>query len=147
VFRVVQVSSIGVSLLTFVVYELVFQAGTLFHHSNVRLPIRLERWLNKVFVTPRMHGIHHSQVRSETNSNYGVVFPWWDSLHRTIGLNIPQSQIEIGIPGYTAPDDNRLWRALILPFVKQRDYWGKPGGSAPRRDPAALEGSSRFLAE
>jgi sterol desaturase/sphingolipid hydroxylase (fatty acid hydroxylase superfamily) len=46
----------------------------LLHHSNLRLPIRLERWLNRFLVTPRMHGIHHSQVRRETNSNYDVVF-------------------------------------------------------------------------
>jgi len=90
-FRVVQVSAIGLSAWTFVLYELVFQANTLFHHSNVRLPIRIERLLNLVLVTPRMHGIHHSQVRDETNSNYSVVFSWWDRLHRTLGLNIPQS--------------------------------------------------------
>jgi sterol desaturase/sphingolipid hydroxylase (fatty acid hydroxylase superfamily) len=98
-FRVVQVSLIGMSLYTFAIYELVFQANTLFHHSNLRLPIRLERLLNKVLVTPRMHGIHHSQVQRETNPNFGVVLPWWDRLHRTLGLNIPQSKIEIGIAG------------------------------------------------
>src|SRR6266699_4678261 len=74
-FRVVQVLLIGISMPAFAVYELVFQANTLFHHSNLWLPIRLERILNKLLVTPRMHGIHHSQVRRETNSNYGVVFP------------------------------------------------------------------------
>ena len=67
-FRVAQVSAIGLSGWMFAVYELVFQANTVFHHSNVRLPIRLERLLNLVLVTPRMHGIHHSQVRDETNS-------------------------------------------------------------------------------
>src|SRR5882672_4268877 len=91
-FRVAQVTLIGISGPVFAVYELVFQANTLFHHSNVRLPIWLERALNKVLVTPRMHGIHHSQVQRETNSNYGVVFPWWDRLHRTLGLNIPQAR-------------------------------------------------------
>ena len=75
VFRVVQVSLIGVPFVTFAAYELVFRAGTLFHHSNLRLPIRFERRLNKLIVTPRMHGINHSQVRNETNSNFGVVFP------------------------------------------------------------------------
>ena len=70
-FRIVQVSATGISLTTFAAYEVVFQANTLFHHSNVRLPIRLERMLVRCFVTPRMHGIHHSQVRRETNSNYG----------------------------------------------------------------------------
>lgn len=147
VFRVVQVSAIGMSFTTFAAYEIVFQANTLFHHSNLRLPIRLERWLNKLIVTPRMHGIHHSEVRRETNSNYGVVFPWWDKLHRTLGLNIPQSEIEIGIPGYSLPADNTAWRALKLPFIKQRDYWRKPDGSIPDRGDAGLQNRRNELAE
>jgi sterol desaturase/sphingolipid hydroxylase (fatty acid hydroxylase superfamily) len=147
VFRVIQVTLIGVPFVAFVVYELVFQAGTLFHHSNLRLPIRFERGLNKLLVTPRMHGIHHSQVRNETNSNFGVVFPWWDRLHRTIGVNIPQAKIEIGISGYTSPDDNKLWQTFILPFVKQRDYWRKPDGSLLDRDAAALPQHKHHLAE
>lgn len=146
-FRVVQVSVIGMSFTTFAVYELVFQANTLFHHSNLRLPIRLERWLNKVIVTPRMHGIHHSQVRRETNSNYGVVFPWWDKLHRTLGLNIPQSEIEIGVPGYSSPADNTVWRAITMPFIRQRDYWRKPDGSVPERRDAGSENRRNELAE
>jgi len=133
-FRVLQVSFIGMSLMTFAIYELVFQSETMFHHSDWRLPILFERWLNKIIVTPRMHGIHHSQIRRETNSNFGVVFPWWDWLHRTLGLNIPQSKIEIGIAGYAAPDDNCLWRTFIIPFVKQRDYWRKPDGSIPQSE-------------
>src|SRR5436305_5820000 len=102
-FRVVQVLFIGISMPAFAVYELVFQANTLFHHSNLRLPIRLERILNKVLVTPRMHGIHHSQLQQETNSNYGVAFPWCDGLHRTLGLHFPQGQIVIGVPDHTRP--------------------------------------------
>jgi sterol desaturase/sphingolipid hydroxylase (fatty acid hydroxylase superfamily) len=131
----------------FAVYELVFQANTLFHHSNVRLPIRVERLLNLVLVTPRMHGIHHSQVRNETNSNYSVVFSWWDRLHRTLGLNIPQSAIVIGVPAYSNPADNRLMDDLLLPFRRQRDYWRLPDGTAVGRDPAALSSGRSTLAE
>ncbi len=146
-FRVVQVSLIGMSFATFAAYELVFQANTLVHHCNWRLPIRLERLLNRVLVTPRMHGIHHSQVRGETNSNFGVVFCWWDKLHHTLGVNIPQSRIEIGIAGYSTPEDNRLWPALTLPFRRQRDYWRKPDGKIPERDAALLEQPRTKLAE
>lgn len=139
-FRLVQILAIGVSAWVYVVYELVFQANTLFHHSNVRLPIRLERPLNRVLVTPRMHGIHHSQVEHETHSNYGVVFPWWDRLHRTLGLNVPQAAITIGVPGYTEPDDNRLWNVVWMPFRRQRDYWRRPDGTVvAREDPTDPE--------
>jgi sterol desaturase/sphingolipid hydroxylase (fatty acid hydroxylase superfamily) len=146
-FRVAQVSLIGMSFTSFAAYELIFQSETLFHHSNLRLPVRLERLLNKILVTPRMHGIHHSQVRRETNSNYGVVFPWWDRLHRTLGLNIPQDKIEIGIAGYSSPENNRLWRTLLMPFAKQRDYWRKPDGTTTERLDADLKGRQTSLAE
>jgi sterol desaturase/sphingolipid hydroxylase (fatty acid hydroxylase superfamily) len=127
-FRVLQIALIGPAVLTYAIYEVAFQAGTLFHHSNIRLPEKLERRMNLALVTPRMHGIHHSQVRKETNSNFGVVFSWWDRLHRTLGLDVPQARIVIGIPGYSRDDDNRLSRLFAQPFAPQRDYWKHPDG-------------------
>jgi sterol desaturase/sphingolipid hydroxylase (fatty acid hydroxylase superfamily) len=147
IFRVLQVALIGMPAVVFVAYEAVFQANTVFHHSNVRLPIGLERLLNKLLVTPRMHGIHHSQVEGETNSNYGVVFPWWDRLHRSLGLNVPQADIVVGVPGYSRPEDNRLWNSLSMPFRKQRDYWRRPGGTSLERTQSSQRGKPTHLAE
>jgi sterol desaturase/sphingolipid hydroxylase (fatty acid hydroxylase superfamily) len=146
-FRVVQIGLIAPSPWAYAAYELIFQTNTLFHHSNTRLPIRAERLLNRVLVTPRMHGIHHSQVRAETSANYASVFPWWDRLHRTLRLNIPQSAIEIGIPAYTRKQDNHPWHALVMPFRRQRRYWQREDGTAPRRDAtAAGEDAGRLAA-
>ncbi len=144
-FRVIQIALIGVSVSTYFIYELIFQANTLFHHSNVRLPIELERLLNMILVTPRMHGIHHSQVQEETNSNYSVVFPWWDRLHQTLRLNIPQSEINIGIPAYSSSDDNKLKHLFIMPFQKQRDYWCKPDNTTVERNPAVLGDNLTYM--
>src|SRR5207247_9664558 len=102
-FRVLQVSLIGLPPLTYMIYEGMFQASTLFHHSNICLPLRIERLLNLVLVTPRMHGIHHSVVEGETNSNYSTVFSWWDRLHRSVRLDIPQAALVIGVPAYHEP--------------------------------------------
>jgi len=146
-FRILQIAAIGLPAWMFLSYELVFQANTLFHHSNVRLPIRVERLLNLVLVTPRMHGIHHSQVRDETNSNYSVVFSWWDRLHRSIRLNIPQKDIVIGIPAYSEPNDNAPWNALILPFCRQRDYWRSSAHAIVHRNAAVLHDHRSKLAE
>jgi sterol desaturase/sphingolipid hydroxylase (fatty acid hydroxylase superfamily) len=134
-FRALQVLLIGVSPLTYAVYEIVFTCETAFHHSNLRLPIGVERIIGKVIVTPRMHGIHHSAVREETNSNYGTIFRWWDLLHRTLRLGVRQSEVNIGVPAYTLPADNRLPSILALPFVGQRDYWRMPDGTTPARAP------------
>lgn len=146
-FRIVQLGIIGISTGAYVVYEIVFHGNTLFHHSNVRLPIRVERPLNALLVTPRMHGIHHSQVKGETNSNFSVVLPWWDRVHRTLRLNVPQSEIVIGVPAYSSPADLGLWAAITAPFRKQRDYWRRMDGTEVERTPAACQGSSTQLAE
>ena len=132
-FRALQVYLIGISLFTYFVYELVFQCATMFHHSNVRLPIMIERWLNKIIVTPRMHGIHHSIVKEETNSNFSVVFRWWDLIHGTLRLNVHQSDVIIGVPAYFDPEDNKFLNLLILPFRKQREYWRLRNGKQPER--------------
>ncbi len=146
-FNLLEVSLLGMSAWAFAVYQLAFQAEVLFHHSNLRLPIRFERLLSKVIVTPRMHGIHHSQVQRENNSNFGTVFTWWDRLHRTLGLNISQSEIVIGIPAYSRPEDNSVGNALLLPFRKQRDYWRNPDGTLVERAKAPAEKNPAKLAE
>lgn len=128
-FRIVQILLIGAPPLTVAIYELVFQASTLFHHSNVRLPIRVERLLNHALVTPRMHGIHHSMVQRENSSNFSVVFAFWDRLRGTLILNVPQQEIAIGIPAYEADSNNRLGVLLALPFRRQRDPWRRLDGS------------------
>jgi hypothetical protein len=105
----------------------------MFEHSNVRLPLALERPLNKVLVTPRMHAIHHSVIGNETNSNYSVVFSWWDRLNRSLRLNVPQAEVVIGVPGYLLPEENRFVRLLTMPVVKQHPYWRWPSGKTPHR--------------
>jgi sterol desaturase/sphingolipid hydroxylase (fatty acid hydroxylase superfamily) len=132
-FRIVQVGLVGITPFVYLAYELVFNLATMFHHSNLRLPFRLERLVNKVFVTPRMHGVHHSAVGPETNSNYSVVFRWWDWLHKSLRLNIPQQDIVIGVPGYLLPADNRLIHLITMPFIPQKPYWRWPSGKAARR--------------
>ena len=119
-FRAVQVAVLGVSAATYATYEVLFLAATIFHHSNIRLPIRLERALGRVLVTPRMHGIHHSVVREEVNANYSAVFRWWDALHQTLLLNVPQSAIRIGVAGYLSAADNRIVRLLLMPFWRRK---------------------------
>ncbi len=68
-------------------------------------------------------------------------------LHRTLGLNIPQSQLVVGIRGYTLPEDNNVRNALLMPFRKQRDYWRRPDGSVVERDGTAAGQDPTRLAE
>ena len=58
-------------------------------HGNVRLPERLEAWLQPVLVTGDMHRIHHSMALAQANSNYGAVLSVWDRLFGTYARLTP----------------------------------------------------------
>ena len=55
----------------------------LFSHANAALPSGADRKLRRLLVTPAMHRVHHSGSLAEQNTNFGIVFPWWDRLFGT----------------------------------------------------------------
>lgn len=116
--RAGQVLLIGLTPFTFSVWQCVFQIAVLFHHSNVELPISWERCLNKLIVTPRMHGIHHSIVEQETNSNWSSGLTLWDWIHGTLRLNVPQREVTVGVPAFQEPKAVTLPRILAIPFER-----------------------------
>jgi sterol desaturase/sphingolipid hydroxylase (fatty acid hydroxylase superfamily) len=124
----------GIGPIMLVVFFITFEVATLFQHSNWRLPIQVERILNLVLVTPRMHGIHHSIVERETNSNWGTIFCWWDKLHGTLRRDIPQDAIIIGVAAYRDEHELTVGKLLALPFRTQRE-WRLPDGEIPVREP------------
>jgi sterol desaturase/sphingolipid hydroxylase (fatty acid hydroxylase superfamily) len=142
--RVTQVAVIGTSPLALSIWQTGLLMAILFHHSNVELPLWLERRAGRVLVTPRMHGIHHSQVRDETDSNWSSGLSVWDWLHGTLRLNVPQQEITIGVPAYSDPDDVTLPKVVALPFMPQRPHWVRADGTAPSR-PGSPEPLSRLL--
>ncbi len=114
-FRAAQVRVLGVDPDALVWWQRMLLVSILFHHSNLRLPENVERQLVRVVVTPRMHGIHHSRVEEQTNSNWASLFSWWDMLHRTFIYDVPQPVI--GAPGWEAGDVG-LGKLLAIPFSR-----------------------------
>ena len=121
--RALQIVIIGAPLYAVWLWQLILFVSILFHHSNVRLPANLESVLVRLIVTPRMHGIHHSDRRGEAFTNYSSLLAAWDYLHRTICLALPQREVTIGVPAYQAADDVTIGRILAIPFKRQRDDW------------------------
>ena len=114
--RAGQILLIGVSPLALSAWQTCLFLSIMFHHSNLRLPPEIERRLNAFVVTPRMHGIHHSTVQEETNSNWSSGLTVWDWLHGTLRLDVAQDAIEIGVPAYRDPSEVGLTSMLALPF-------------------------------
>jgi sterol desaturase/sphingolipid hydroxylase (fatty acid hydroxylase superfamily) len=127
-YRLAQVALVGADAFSLGLWQAVLLPSILFHHSNLRLPLTLERVLVRVLVTPRMHGIHHSAYENETNSNWSSLLSAWDYLHGTVLLGVPQRAVEIGVPAHRQPDAVTLGRILALPFRRQEEDWLGPDG-------------------
>lgn len=107
---------LGVTVAEIVLFETLVVIMTMFHHSNLSLG-RFDRPLRWLIVTPRMHQIHHSRLRHETDSNYCVLFSFWDRLARSYQMRRNDEAVELGLDEL---DDDR-WQSvagmLKTPFM------------------------------
>jgi sterol desaturase/sphingolipid hydroxylase (fatty acid hydroxylase superfamily) len=140
-YRAAQIAAIGVSPRALIVWQRLTAISVMFHHSNMRLPVRVERWLARVVMTPRLHGIHHSIVRDEQDSNWSSGLTVWDRLHGTYRANVPQPAIEIGVADYRTRESVRLSKILAMPFADAAPTGRLPDGTHPARGPLAAGGA------
>jgi len=96
-----------------VIFEALLLAGSLFHHSNLRMPAAFEAALSKFIVTPSIHWVHHHAVADDTNSNYAAVFSLWDRLFGTRSRTVRTPDMKIGLAGVA---DESLPALLLAPF-------------------------------
>ncbi|CAN5135588.1 sterol desaturase family protein [soil metagenome] len=121
--RAVQIIVIGVSRHSLRAWQRFLLPSIIFHHSNLRLPYAAEKLLCNLIVTPRLHGIHHSTVRSETDSNWSSGLTVWDKLHRTYSDISDHDGVKIGVPAFRRPEDIELLPLIELPFTEQPPSW------------------------
>ena len=113
------VAALGPPAMAVLLFEVLLNGTSLFNHSNIRLPGRIEPLVRLFLVTPDMHRVHHSIYPDETNSNFGFSVPWWD---RLLGTYVAQPRdghegMTIGIGQFRRPRDLWLDRMLIQPLL------------------------------
>lgn len=110
---------LGVPAIAVLIFEILLNTTSMFNHSNVKMPLGLDRWLRLIVVTPDMHRVHHSWYPKETNSNYGFNFPWWDRLLRTYRAQPKDGHetMTIGLNLFRDHKDQRIDRMLVQPFI------------------------------
>ncbi|MDQ6957952.1 MAG: sterol desaturase family protein [Mariprofundaceae bacterium] len=122
--KILVVALLGVPVLAVILFEIILNGMAMFNHANVRLPLRLDAILRFVLVTPDMHRVHHSIIRSETNSNFGFNLSIWDRIFGTYQAQPGDGHdgMTIGLSQYQSEQSGSLGWMLVLPFT------GRPGG-------------------
>ncbi len=119
-FRIPLIALLGIYLWELVLYETLMFAVVQFHHSDINIPVKVDRALRAVIVSPNMHRVHHSRWQPETDSNYSSLFSFWDRLARTFRLNPNPKSIRLGLDEFDHQEDQTVGGMLKTPAAKQR---------------------------
>ncbi len=115
--RLAMIPLLGIAPWQLLLYESLMLPIILFHHSNVKLPARLDRWLRIVIVSPALHRVHHSRARIETDSNYATIFSFWDRISGTFRLRNNGQPVDFGLDEFDGEEWQRMSGLLTTPFV------------------------------
>lgn len=85
-------------------------------HMNVALPLDLERFVGRAFITPRMHRLHHTTDESFQRANYGTFLAVWDRGARSLrGPDMLADDVAFGLASRQA--DRESFALLLMdPF-------------------------------
>jgi sterol desaturase/sphingolipid hydroxylase (fatty acid hydroxylase superfamily) len=112
--RAAAIVLLGFPIASVLLFETTLQLAAIFHHSNLRLPPRLEGVLALIVITPSLHWVHHHRVRRDTDSTYGTVLSVWDRLFATTTPTRRTAEMPIGVEGR---EERPLLQLLTLPFA------------------------------
>jgi sterol desaturase/sphingolipid hydroxylase (fatty acid hydroxylase superfamily) len=112
------VVTLGTPPLAVLIFEVALSVTALFNHGNIALPLRLDKLLRLLVVTPDMHRVHHSWLEAETNSNFGFNLTWWDHLFGSYRAQPTQGHQEmtVGLKEYRKQEALNLPALLRQPF-------------------------------
>jgi sterol desaturase/sphingolipid hydroxylase (fatty acid hydroxylase superfamily) len=112
------IMALGPPAMAVLLFEVILNVMAMYNHSNIALPVKIDRWLRWLIVTPDMHRVHHSVLNHEFNSNFGFNLSLWD---RLFGTYQPQPTaghqgMQIGLEQFREPKYLTLPWLLVLPF-------------------------------
>ena len=118
IYKSVFVVVIGVNAYVVLSIEVIELFFIFFHHANIR--VRNEELISQVFITPSLHRTHHSTLRAEHDSNYGIVFSVWDRLFGTRKDLVPE---HIGLDLIEAGNYVQLFSLAFITELKVKKLW------------------------
>ena len=116
------VALLGIPAVAIVIFEVALNGFALFNHANIRLSQKWDDRVGRVLITQRLHRIHHSQAKAESNSNYGFSVSWWDRLFNSFTPRAQYSDetLPIGQKDVPAVKENASIRALLMQPFKNK---------------------------
>lgn len=121
VIKMTTIAALGPTVFAVILFEIILNGTAMFNHGNLKLPLKLDKYLRLLVVTPDQHRVHHSVTIRETNSNFGFNFPWWDRIFGTYRAQpvMGHEKMTIGLAQFREPSKNNLLHMLLMPFTEK----------------------------
>ena len=114
-FAVLAVFIMGAPLAFYLFYRILTIAFTYFNHSNLSLPLALDKAISWVIISPNTHKFHHHFEEPWTDRNFGNIFSIWDRIFGTFEYG----DVEKIVYGLDVTDDRKsddLAYQMMLPI-------------------------------
>ena len=118
IFALVAVILAGLPFGYYILYRITTIFCTYFSHSNINLPIWLDKGISFLFISPNMHKFHHHYEMPWTDTNFGNIFSFWDRIFGTFVYE-DTSKIVYGLDILDDEEANNIAYQLKLPFNKK----------------------------
>jgi sterol desaturase/sphingolipid hydroxylase (fatty acid hydroxylase superfamily) len=110
----------GPSLAGLVIFDILLNGASQFHHSNVNIPFRVQDVIERCIVTPRMHRCHHALHRNCVNHNFSTILSFWDRLFGSYHWARESAEMEqIGLSRPRGPETMSIKPFLMTPFKRE----------------------------
>ena len=121
-FTTLAVVLVGTPMWMVFLYQSMSVVLSQFNHANISLPVKMDKLLSYVIVSPDMHKVHHHYILPHTDSNYGNIFSIWDRLFGTFST-IKRENIVYGIDTHMEIEkNNSVTNLLKIPFQKTQSF-------------------------
>ena len=105
------ITILGANLMSFWFHLL----GSNLRHSHIW--INYWNWLEKIFISPAQHQIHHSIKKEHHNKNFGVTFAIWDYVCGTLCTSKDNVVSKFGIAENEHKYEHNILYLYISPFI------------------------------
>ena len=105
------ITILGANLLSFWFHLL----GSNLRHSHIW--INYWDWLEKIFISPAQHQIHHSIKKEHHDKNFGVTFAIWDYIFGTLCTSKDNHVSKFGITENEYKYEHNIFYLYVSPFI------------------------------
>jgi len=114
-FAVLAVFILGAPLAFYLFYRILTIAFTYFNHSNISLPLAVDKAISWVIISPNTHKFHHHFEEPWTDRNFGNIFSIWDRVFGTFAYG-DVDKIKYGLDVTDDSKSDDLAYQMMLPI-------------------------------